>query len=55
MIDKELLEILACPVCKSDVKDINEKVICFACKRQYPIRKGIPIMLEKEASPKSED
>jgi uncharacterized protein YbaR (Trm112 family) len=49
MIDKKLLEILACPVCKGDVKEINDKIFCLECKRQYPIREGIPIMLEYEA------
>ena len=49
MIDKELLKILACPVCKGNVKEINDKIVCLECKRQYPIRDGIPIMLENEA------
>ena len=55
MIDKELLEILACPVCKGDVKEINDKIVCLECKRQYPIREGIPIMLENEATLESEE
>ncbi len=49
MIDKELLEILACPKCKADVKLENEKIICTSCKRKYPIRDGIPVMLIDEA------
>ncbi len=49
MIDKELLEILACPVCKADVKLEKDKIVCTKCGRRYPIRDGIPVMLESEA------
>ena len=49
MIDKELLEILACPACKSDVQLKDDKIICLKCKRKYPIKDGIPIMLIEEA------
>jgi hypothetical protein len=51
MIDKELLDILACPVCKGDIfyDEANEKLICKGCGRRYPVRDGIPIMLEEEA------
>lgn len=49
MIDEELLKILACPVCKGEVKWQEEKIICISCKRKYPIREGIPVMLEEEA------
>lgn len=48
MIDKELLEILACPVCKAEVKLEKEKIVCTKCGRRYPIRDGIPVMLESE-------
>lgn len=50
MIDKKLLEILACPVCKGDVREINDKIVCLKCKRRYPIKEGISIMLENEAT-----
>ena len=50
MIDKELLEILACPVCKASVKLENDKLVCTKCGRRYPIRDGIPVMLESEAA-----
>lgn len=51
MIDKELLEILACPACKSGVRLVNEQLICTnkECALRYPIRDGIPIMLVEEA------
>ena len=49
MIDKELLEILACPACKSDIKLQDEKIVCTQCGRKYPIKDGIPVMLVDEA------
>ncbi|MDD5225382.1 MAG: Trm112 family protein [bacterium] len=52
-IDKELLEILACPKCKGDIQ-LNEKgdgLICPKCKLLYRIEDDIPIMLIEEATP----
>ena len=49
MIDKELLEVLACPACKGDVQLKDNKIVCMKCKRKYPIKNGIPIMLVEEA------
>jgi len=49
MIDKELLEILACPACKSSVELKENKICCTGCKKKYPIRDGIPVMLIEEA------
>lgn len=50
-INRELLDILACPKCKGDI-NMNEKedgLICNSCKLLYPIKDGIPIMLIEEA------
>ena len=49
MIDQELLEILACPACKTAVRLEGERLVCNSCNRRYPIRDGIPIMLVEEA------
>lgn len=49
MIDQELLDILACPVCKTPVRLENDRLVCDACGRRYPIRDGIPVMLIEEA------
>ncbi|GAH19318.1 unnamed protein product [marine sediment metagenome] len=49
MIDKELLEILACPICKSEIHLKGNKLICRKCRKYYPIRDGIPVMLIDEA------
>jgi uncharacterized protein YbaR (Trm112 family) len=50
-MDKKLLEILACPICKSPLvyKKADRELICKACRLAYPIRDNIPIMLEEEA------
>lgn len=49
MIDKELLEILACPLCKTEVKMDDNKLVCTKCGRRYPIKDDIPVMLIDEA------
>lgn len=50
-MDRKLLEILVCPVCKGELlydKDARE-LICKPCRLAYPIRDDIPVMLESEA------
>ena len=49
MIDKELLDILACPLCKTDVLLEGDRIVCTKCGRRYPIKDDIPIMLIDEA------
>ena len=46
-VDRWLLEILACPVCKSDVRFKGEVLICAndGCNLRFPVVGGIPIML----------
>lgn len=52
-VDKKLLEILACPICKQSLLYQKEKkeLICKSDRLAFPIREGIPIMLENEARP----
>ena len=52
MIDNKLLDILACPACKGDVKHDSEKNVikCSNCDREYPIKDGIPVMLIEEST-----
>ncbi|MCZ6660067.1 MAG: Trm112 family protein [bacterium] len=52
-IDKKLLEILACPKCKGEIRlnETEDGLICDACKLLYEIKDGIPIMLIDEAKP----
>jgi uncharacterized protein YbaR (Trm112 family) len=50
-VDARLLEILACPLCKGPLvlrKDADV-VVCRADRLAFPIRDGIPVMLEEEA------
>ena len=51
-VDPELLEILACPNCKTPVALIrNDSALkCATCKRVYPIKGDIPVMLIDEAT-----
>ncbi len=48
-ISKELLEILACPACKTPVQLVRESwLVCEQCERKYPIKDDIPVMLIEE-------
>jgi uncharacterized protein len=51
-IHPDLLEILACPVCKTPVELVQDGagLRCAQCKRVYPVREDIPIMLPEEAT-----
>ena len=51
LISERLLAILACPVCKEPVKPLpdNSGFKCEACKRVYPIRDEILVMMAEEA------
>ncbi len=50
-IDKQLLDILACPKCKGDLEltESGDGLICRACRLKYEIKDDIPIMLIDEA------
>lgn len=50
-MDNKLLEILACPVCKSDLvyDKPKQELICRRDRLAYPIRGDIPVLLETEA------
>ena len=51
-IPQELLDILVCPVCKVPVKYTpdNSGLKCPSCRRVYPIKDEIPVMLPEEAT-----
>jgi uncharacterized protein YbaR (Trm112 family) len=49
LLDKELLDILACPACRADVRLEGDRLVCTSCGKRYPVRDGIPIMLVEEA------
>ena len=50
-MDSRLLEILVCPICKGPLDYRKEalELVCRPCKLAYPIRDGIPVMLEDQA------
>lgn len=48
-VNKELLNILVCPVDHAKVHPEGDSLVCEKCGRAYPVRDGIPIMLESEA------
>ena len=50
-VDRELLEILACPLCKTAVEEVREGagLRCGRCGRIYPVEDDIPVMLLEEA------
>ncbi len=59
MIDKDYLDILACPSCRKPLEqvspepgdDAESRLVCTGCGLRYPVRNGIPIMLIDEAAP----
>jgi uncharacterized protein YbaR (Trm112 family) len=55
-VSQELLDILACPLCRTPVKLTADKqgLKCPTCRRVYPIREDIPVMLVDEARIESE-
>ncbi|HAU02938.1 MAG: Trm112 family protein [Porticoccaceae bacterium] len=57
MVDKKLLSILVCPVSKAPLEydKANQELVCRASGLAYPIRDGIPVMLETEARQLSAD
>lgn len=50
-MDSKLLDILACPLCKGPVQHSRSRqvLVCRADRLAYPVRDGIPVMLEDEA------
>jgi len=50
-------EILVCPACKGPLRQdrSRQEFICPACRAAYPVRDGIPVMLESEARPLEAD
>jgi uncharacterized protein YbaR (Trm112 family) len=51
-IPKDVLAMLVCPVCKKPVHAVSDDsgYKCEACRRVYPVRDGIPVMLSEEAT-----
>lgn len=56
-MDHRLLDILACPLCKGPLVHHREAqvLVCRADRLAFPIKDGIPVMLEEEAKPLAAD
>lgn len=52
-LNPELLEILACPQCKGDIRltPAEDGLVCDKCRLLYEIKDDIPIMLVDQAKP----
>jgi uncharacterized protein YbaR (Trm112 family) len=50
-IDRNTLELLVCPICKGKLvyQRSTDELICKADRLAFPVRDGIPVMLEEEA------
>lgn len=50
-MDRRLLEILVCPLCKGPLlhRPLRHELVCSPCRLAFPIRDDIPVMLEQEA------
>ena len=50
-IDDDLLAILACPACHAPLRvdEAAEELVCTGCRRAYPVRDDIPVLLVDQA------
>lgn len=57
MVDRKLLDILVCPICKGKLEYVKHasELVCKADRLAYPIRNDIPVMLEAQARVVSAD
>lgn len=49
MISEDLQKIMACPVCKGPLVFEETRILCKKCRKAYPVKEGIPVMLPEEA------
>jgi uncharacterized protein YbaR (Trm112 family) len=58
-MDPRLIEMLVCPLCKGPLKlersEARTELVCAADRLAFPVRDGIPVMLENEARPLGEN
>lgn len=56
-MDTRLLNLLVCPLCKGPLEHMrppqqeSQELVCRADRLAFPVRDGIPVMLESEARP----
>jgi len=46
-MDKEFLEMLACPACRGSLELKADKLCCVLCREEYGFNQGIPVLLPK--------
>lgn len=53
MLPLELLNILACPICKGELIQSGDgsALLCETCNREYPVIEGIPLLLPGQSTP----
>jgi uncharacterized protein len=44
-LSEEVLQLLACPVCRGGMSEVHGYLVCPACKLKFPILDGIPVLL----------
>jgi len=49
LLSQELIEKLACPVCKGNLVSEDSQLFCSQCQLVFSVKDGIPIMLVEEA------
>jgi uncharacterized protein YbaR (Trm112 family) len=54
-VPEELLAIMVCPQCRGSLSEHGDALVCNDCGLHYPVRDGIPFMLEEEAYRPGED
>lgn len=50
-MNHQLLRYICCPKCKNDLRLFNRKLICSGCKTVYPVKQGIPILVDLDVLP----
>lgn len=48
-MDAEFVKRLACPACKVALSLEGDKLVCTECRRRFPVRDGVPVLLLDEA------
>jgi uncharacterized protein YbaR (Trm112 family) len=48
-LDASVLELLACPACQGVLSIYENRLVCTACRRAYPIVDGIPVLIAERA------
>lgn len=49
--DLNLFDLLACPICKKKLSTRQDKLICRHCRKLYPTKNGLPVLLQEMAQP----